>query len=127
MRGRGHGSEYIHPDDRKTVIEAFRSENIKERSEFVFRFIRPDGDIRWLRQRVAPIRDRNNAIYRLACVIEDITDQKKSEDELIFVAYNDILTGLPNRRSFFERLQVLLIQAVRGGHKKKQGRYHHRY
>jgi diguanylate cyclase (GGDEF)-like protein/PAS domain S-box-containing protein len=113
-------SEYIHPDDRKTVMEAFRSENIKEQSEFVFRFIRPDGDIRWLRQRVAPIRDRNNAIYRLACVIEDITGQKKSEDELIYVAYNDILTGLLNRRSFFERLHVLLIQAVREDTKKSK-------
>jgi diguanylate cyclase (GGDEF)-like protein/PAS domain S-box-containing protein len=112
--------DYIHPDDRKNIIGAFRPENIKDRFEIVFRFIRPDGGMRWLRQRVAPVRDRDNVLYRLACVIEDITDQKKNEDELTFIAFNDILTGLPNRRSFFDRLRGLLLHAARDNSDKSK-------
>ena len=112
--------DYIHPDDRKTIIEAFRSKNIQGRFDIVFRFIRPDGGMRWLRLSVTPVRDRNNVLYRLACVIEDITDRKKSEDELNFVAYNDLLTGLPNRRSFFERLREVLLLAARGDSDKSK-------
>jgi diguanylate cyclase (GGDEF)-like protein/PAS domain S-box-containing protein len=112
--------EYIHPDDRTNVIRSFRKENIGDRFELLFRFIRKDGATRWLRLQAMPARDRNNAVYRIACVIEDITDRKRSEDELTFIAYNDMLTGLPNRRSFFDLLQEFMVQAVREGPEKSK-------
>jgi diguanylate cyclase (GGDEF)-like protein/PAS domain S-box-containing protein len=112
--------DYIHPDDRKAVLEAFMPANIKGRFDVVFRFIRPDGGVRWLSLRVTPVRDRNDALFRLACVVEDITERKKSEDELTFIAYNDLLTGLPNRRSFFDRLRETLYHAPRGEGKKSK-------
>lgn len=112
--------EYIHPDDRKAITEAFKPQNIKERFEVLYRFVRPDGETRWLRQQTVPARDRNNMIYRLACVVEDITERKKSEDQLSYIAYHDALTGLPNRRSFFERLQSLLLHDPRDKSKKNK-------
>ncbi len=38
-------------------------------------------------------------------IVTDITDKKKSEDEIFFMAHHDILTGLPNRRLLLDRLE----------------------
>ncbi|MFH1134735.1 MAG: PAS domain S-box protein [Pseudomonadota bacterium] len=47
--------------------------------------------------------------------LQDITERKKAEKELRFVAFHDQLTGLPNRKSFYMRLEDSLIQASRRG------------
>lgn len=43
--------------------------------------------------------------------ISDITDRKQAEQNLVYQAYHDELTGLPNRRMFGERLQDAIKQA----------------
>ncbi len=43
--------------------------------------------------------------------ISDITDRKRAEEELVYQAYHDELTGLPNRRMLGERLQETIKQA----------------
>lgn len=42
---------------------------------------------------------------QLACVLSDITDQKKSEELMIHLSYYDQLTGLYNRRFYEEELK----------------------
>jgi len=51
----------------------------------------------------------------LVTTCEDITDRKRVEDQIERLAYRDTLTGLPNRRLFYDRLNVALLQAHRGG------------
>src|SRR5262245_2157667 len=46
------------------------------------RVILPGGEVRWLRQRGAALRDPSGKAYRMAGSIEDITDRKTVEDEL---------------------------------------------
>ncbi len=43
----------------------------------------------------------------------DITSQREAEKKLTFLAHNDTLTGLPNRRLFLEYLNQALAQARR--------------
>ena len=43
--------------------------------------------------------------------ISDITDRKQAEENLVYQAYHDELTGLPNRRMLGERLQDAIKQA----------------
>lgn len=43
--------------------------------------------------------------------IQDITERKKTEEEIKFIAYHDIVTGLQNRKSFYMRLEDTLIQS----------------
>jgi len=45
--------------------------------------------------------------------IKDITDQRKSEQEIYQLAFNDSLTGLANRRFFLNQLNLELPQAKR--------------
>lgn len=46
-------------------------------------------------------------------VARDITERKKAEETISFQAFHDILTGLPNRTLFKDRLGVALKQARR--------------
>jgi PAS domain S-box-containing protein len=47
-----------------------------------FRIIKPDGQVRWIRDRNFPVLDAAGEIFRIAGVSEDITEQKQSELEL---------------------------------------------
>ena len=50
-------------------------------------------------------------------VLTDITDRKRVEQELRYLANYDTLTGLPNRTLLGERLGHAIINARRGNHK----------
>jgi len=49
-------------------------------------------------------------------IISDTHIQKLLLDRLQYLAYNDVLTGLPNRRLFLDRLNTSLSQARRDKH-----------
>jgi len=49
-------------------------------------------------------------------VARDISDRKKAQELIQFQAYHDLLTRLPNRELFMDRLQLAISQAHRGGH-----------
>jgi diguanylate cyclase (GGDEF)-like protein/PAS domain S-box-containing protein len=50
--------------------------------------------------------------YRMA-VIRDISDRKRAEERIHFMAHHDSLTHLPNRANLMERLAVMLAAAQR--------------
>jgi diguanylate cyclase (GGDEF)-like protein len=45
----------------------------------------------------------------------DISDRKRAEEQIEFHAYHDVLTHLPNRKLFTDRLRQALNHAKRGG------------
>jgi two-component system sensor histidine kinase UhpB len=47
-----------------------------------YRIVRPDGSIRWIRDRGFPVRDEAGSIYRFAGIAEDITESKLVEEAL---------------------------------------------
>lgn len=73
--------EAIHPQDRDRVIaeceKIFQSDYNLE-----YRIVRPDRSIRWVRSRVFPICDRSGDVYRIAGLMEDITERKFAEAEI---------------------------------------------
>lgn len=46
----------------------------------------------------------HNKPLRMAGSISDLTSQKEAEQELVYAAYHDVLTGVKNRKLFLERL-----------------------
>jgi diguanylate cyclase (GGDEF)-like protein len=54
---------------------------------------------------------------RVAVLFNDITEQKRMEEEIKSMAYHDVLTGLPNRRLFVDIVNLGVAEARR--HKNK--------
>lgn len=52
-----------------------------------------------------------DAVLHMTAV--DISDRKRAEEQVEFQAYHDVLTQLPNRRLFMERLELALLAARR--------------
>jgi PAS domain S-box-containing protein len=71
----------IHPDDRDRVIAAFERQ-ITGTYDEQYRVVRSDGSCRWVRSRVFPIRDAEGEVYRIAGIVDDITERKQAEVEL---------------------------------------------
>ncbi len=55
--------------------------------------------------------DEEGELKGVVSTIQDITERKKNEAEVRFIAYHDTLTGLPNRKSFYECLEDELIKS----------------
>ena len=64
-------------------------------------------------QSAAPIRDANGTIQGSVLVFRDITEKKQIQQQLIHNAFHDVLTGLPNRALFMNRLKYALEQLRR--------------
>ncbi|MEB3310233.1 MAG: response regulator [Snowella sp.] len=73
--------EAIHPLDRDSVLAAI-SKQIHGKYDEEYRIIRPDGQIRWIRDRAFPVKNEQDEIYRIAGIAEDITQQKEAELKL---------------------------------------------
>ena len=61
----------------------------------------------------APMYELDGTIRGVALTVQDVTESKKSEAELVHLARTDSLTGLLNRRALFEQLELALSQARR--------------
>jgi len=57
--------------------------------------------------------DQDGDLIQLLGVTRDITERKRSEEAIRQMAFNDALTGLPNRRSLLDRLQQMIARAKR--------------
>jgi diguanylate cyclase (GGDEF)-like protein/PAS domain S-box-containing protein len=97
----------IHPEDRGRVQSALRTGSVDE----TFRVLRPDGSLRWVRDRSFAIRDARGTPHRLAGLASDITDQvqstqalERSRERYRHQALHDALTGLANRALFLDRV-----------------------
>lgn len=71
----------VHPEDRDRVIAAW-PQPIQRESEVEYRIIRPDGSIRWIRDRAFPILNEQAEIDRIVGIADDITDRKQLQEKL---------------------------------------------
>jgi diguanylate cyclase (GGDEF)-like protein/PAS domain S-box-containing protein len=102
----------VHPQDRARVHAARKSAAAGD-YDLTYRIVRPDGTIRWVRDRAFPVRDAAGRIYRIAGIAEDVTERRAAEERLLHLAHYDLLTNLPNRVLFYDRLKQALAQARR--------------
>jgi diguanylate cyclase (GGDEF)-like protein/PAS domain S-box-containing protein len=95
--------ETIHPEDRNHVKRFMEKKN-QEEVEVVYRIVRPDASVRWIRDRSFPIGDDSGRTHRIVGIAADITDLKLGEEKLRYLSLHDPLTGLYNRIYFEEEM-----------------------
>lgn len=74
-----------------------------------------DGQAYWVETDIVPFADEGGNNTHWVVVERDITERRKSEDDIHRLAFYDVLTGLPNRRLLMDRIDKLLESSTRDG------------
>lgn len=104
--------QIIHPADRSFVIAAANGFEIgdgKVSPQSEYRLITKSGAVKWVLQQTRTVRFDGE--MGVEGVLVEITKRKHAEEQLLHSALNDSLTGLPNRTSFFDRVDLALERA----------------
>ncbi len=73
----------VHPDDRERVrFAALEKHGRGEPTDEEYRVVRPDGSVRWVRDRAFPVRDARGQVYRMVGIAEDVTEKRRAEEAL---------------------------------------------
>ena len=106
----------IHPDDRAAVVRSVsRAVAAGREIEVEWRTHESANAQRWLMSRGGPMHYDDRFSLRYTGVVIDITDRKKSEEKIGYLALHDTLTGLPNRAAFNESLTAEVAKADKSG------------
>ncbi len=106
MRGEGAGltmEEVIEKTERGELREWRADYRIRTRS----------GETRWLADSSIQVYDENGTLRGALGILQDITERKNAEETIRWHAHHDMLTGLPNRVLFLDRLEQALSAAER--------------
>jgi diguanylate cyclase (GGDEF)-like protein/PAS domain S-box-containing protein len=106
--------EMVHPEDRERYLAAGRAALASgEPYAAEFRVVTRDGEIRWIAAHGSVLRSPEGGATKMIGVSQDITERKRQEEEIRFLAYHDTLTGLPNRRLLDDRMRQAVYLAQR--------------
>lgn len=108
----------LHPEDHNRVMAA-AERHLKTGNPFSeeYRVIRSDGtQIAWS-DFGKVVREVQGNPTRWIGVVTDVTESRQDKEQVKYLAVHDVLTGLPNRTLFNDRLAVALAQARRGDQK----------
>lgn len=105
----------IHPDDIEAVEQSIReSAATLAPWRTTYRVQHPQQEQLWLEGSATPSRQEDGSTVWHG-YIRDITELKKYEQELEFIAFYDPLTGIPNRRLLGDRMSQAIAHALRSG------------
>jgi diguanylate cyclase (GGDEF)-like protein/PAS domain S-box-containing protein len=108
----------VHPDDVDELRSALQAhfEGDDEHFEHEHRMLTRGGEIRWMLTRGVAVRNEDGTVIRMAGSLTDVTARKLAEQQLVYDAFHDGLTGLANRALFIDRLSVVLAARRRQPH-----------
>jgi diguanylate cyclase (GGDEF)-like protein/PAS domain S-box-containing protein len=99
---------------RSAVLESLRQKGTLSDQEICLR--RADGSPVWVLANFTLLPGRGADPELVEGTLVDITQRKNAESQIVYQAYHDILTGLPNRMLFHDRLTHALAHARRSAH-----------
>ena len=111
--------QYTDKENAKKLFQAFNKVySTGESTEgFDWQIKRKDGTKRYVEASVSLQKDSSDKPVGFKGIVRDVTERKQIEQQLNHMATHDVLTGLPNRMLFMDRLQVALAQSKRKKHR----------
>ena len=107
----------LHPDDREDESESLgrlaRGDRESVRGER--RWLHAAGKIVWTAMSATLVRDAAGTPQHVLLQVQDVTERRRYETELHYLADHDPLTGLLNRRAFARELESHLEHVGRYG------------
>ncbi len=102
-------SRSVHPEDLQLISDA-RGRALKagDPYEIHYRLRWPDDTVSFIHEQAEVKLDRDRNPAGIMSTIQDVSERRRLEQKLEHLAYNDLLTGLPNRRSFKAALEAAL-------------------
>ena len=97
------------------LIGAIRGEQAAPVFRHELEYARKDGATVWTEATVSGMRDGAGYFIGLLGVTRDISERRRIEEQIRHLAQHDMLTGLPNRALFSDRLQLAMAGARRDG------------
>ena len=99
---------YVEADRRTEFISLLQEHDAV--STFESQVYRQDSSVIWISENARAVRDETGTLLYYEGTVEDITERKRVKEQLRTQAFYDILTGLPNRALFVERLQQAIAR-----------------
>jgi diguanylate cyclase (GGDEF)-like protein len=107
----------VHPEDLPATEKALETAiRDKDRFDWEFRIVWPDGEVRSIKAAALIKSDEKGRPKRLIGVNWDITERMRMEEEIRTMAATDPLTGAHNRRKFMELSNAEYARSKRYGH-----------
>src|SRR3989440_1930480 len=111
--------EAIHPEDRQRVLDAAIAKQARGDYDEEYRIVRPDGSMRWIRDRAFPVSDSEGRVYRIAGVAEDITERKRAADKIrrlnrvyaVLSGINTLIVRARDRDELFRESCTIAVEA----------------
>ncbi len=76
-------TDAVHPDDRDDVLAGWAAAVAEDRDFLMeFRFVRPDGEVRWVTARAAAVKDPQGVTTGFVGTIDDMTERRATEEQL---------------------------------------------
>jgi len=109
-------AEYGHPDDLPLSPAALvRAAVGQDTNQDERRFFKPDGTMVWAAAHVSLVRDAEGDPQYFFTQLQDVTDRKRMEADLVHQSLHDATTGLANEILLTDRLLHSLARAGRLG------------
>ena len=105
---------YLNPADREQEQTLFGEADVVRNYETQLQC--RNGDIIWVRDTCCAVCDENSNILFYEGSLQNITDEKRVQAELVYMARHDPLTGLYNRHTLAEILEREISRAQRYKH-----------
>ena len=107
-----------HPDDLDASLAARQDHEAGRTDSFItdYRVQHRDGHWVWIHSRgKVTQRDAQGTALRITGTYQDVTEQKRAQEQIRELAFHDPLTQLPNRRLLMDRLGQARRSSARSG------------
>jgi len=72
----------VHPDDQAHVFATAERVQAGGDCDLEYRIVRPNGEIRWVRDRAFPVLNDSGEVYRIAGIMDDVTESKQAIEQI---------------------------------------------